>query len=65
MPSAVESIQSAREYELDMRLELEKARQELRDSLEAGREAGMTLQELADLVGLTRQRVHELLKEER
>jgi hypothetical protein len=56
-----ERINAARAQELRKRSELDRARLELRAALEAGKASGLTLQQLAELVGLTRQRVHELL----
>jgi DNA-directed RNA polymerase sigma subunit (sigma70/sigma32) len=54
-------VYHVREQELRKRSELTTAQQELRSALEDARQAGMTLQELGDLLGVSRQRVHELL----
>ena len=59
--SAADHIQAAREQELRKREELVRARQELRSALEAGKASGLTLQQLGDLLGVSRQEAHRLI----
>jgi hypothetical protein len=61
MPSASETIQSAREQELRKRVELEQAKDQLLRELKQAKRDGMTYQQLGDLLGVKRQRVHQLL----
>ena len=44
-------------------LELRRARFQLRDALSTAHTEGASLQELGDLLGVSRQRIHQLLKE--
>ena len=63
MPSPVQRFKTAARRVRRLEAQLADARRELRAALVDARKAGMTQQQLADEMGVTRQRVKALLDE--